>query len=276
MSESLRRIHAAAAASAEQAFSSAVAKRRGENRLIVDIPINLLSPSAPELSPQIGDAERRRRIRQEAESQEQVIVGAIQTALGPTNTRFTRKSPLAIRIIMGLGDPRDHEAAQVTDAMSNMRRVRQYMVDESGNEKLFLELFPLDIYCFKFESGAIGKITAYFRGLKPIKGSETMDVISSRVWEGDTPLGLINEIKTLESSLVSVGMQRDRALLRGLQIESFASFSGIRGEIMSEDEERTILSHLMRGTVTLDRYIDQSRRTNSRSEVLELPDIVLE
>ncbi len=274
--EKRRLAHERAAQLGRETQASAYVKKRGEVQEVGRVAFNRLHMSEEEAA-RLSTQERMLRQMQDAQGHEALVEGAIKTALGtgksydPGHKGFTKERPLIIKLVMGLGDPSDHEMSMAMRALDNLRRVRQYRIDSSGNSTLVLELVPVHIYCFKYESGSIAKITAYIKSLMPL--NETSDVISTVVAEEDRAEPLIRHVKSLDSTHVDMGFTRARAILRQVSILNMPSLSAPRGEIASESAERLMRDSLSSGRGNLDLFLSQNMRSGETRQVFVLPDI---
>jgi hypothetical protein len=274
--EKRRLAHEQAALLGRETHASAYVKKRGEVQEVGRVEFRRLHMTEEEAGSLSTEARLQRQL-QEAQAQEALVEGVIKTALGtnksydPGYKGFTRERPLIIKLVMGLGDPSDHELPMAMRALDNLRRVRQYRVDSSGQSSIVLELIPVHVYCFKYESGSIAKITAYIKSLMPL--NETDDVISTVIAEEDRAEPLIRRIKSLESAHVDMGITRARAILRQVKILNMPSLSSPRGEIESESAQRIILDTLSSGRGNLDMFLSQNMRSGGNRQVFVLPDI---
>jgi len=274
--EKRRLAHEQAARLGRETHASAYVKKRGEVQEVGRVAFKRLHMTEEEAGTLSTQARMQRQLA-EAQGQEALVEGVIKTALGtnksydPGYKGFTRERPLIIKLVMGLGDPSDHELPLAMRALDNLRRVRQYRVDSAGKSSIVLELIPVHVYCFKRESGSIAKITAYIKSLMPL--NETADVISTVIEEEDRAEPLIRTIKSLDSAHVDMGITRERAILRQVKILTLPSLSTPRGEIESESAERIILDTLSSGRGNLDIFLSQNMRSGETRQVFVLPDI---
>ena len=309
MSDLLKRLHQQARQNGEQAYALALNKKRGEITS-ESVDLNYVSHAVSSsrsggTSPtDIGELSGRGVV--EMASHESRISSLILRTLGTGasidsgSDKFTRNSPVIIKVVIGLGDPLDSDASEIQTALEKMQRVRQYSEpDEEGRSVQVLELVPVEIYCIKYEiAGAPATESSGFQGLgmrapgrtyRPpgspgTHRSEKITMIIKTLSEVNDDFDMISPTRTilgddarplvreLQSMMVTLDGRPAHGMMRSARVYFMPSLSAIRGDVDDPEAEEMIQQSLYSGTAALNRIIPEERASGKPRQIVYLAD----